>query len=336
MCVQSAEQVIFPLDEQWQLASSVFSRDLARQMVWLSGLLPCEQCEAVFAEIGEQWLSASSIWRQTQKHGQRLLDYVTHEREQVSVERIQLPDAMHDHQQLKAVSMDGGMVNIRDDGWREVKVGTVFDVELRLERNPQTQELDEMAHGVNVRYTAVLGTKDEFKPALWALAVQQDLPTARQRSVVADGALWIWDVAEHVCPDGQQVVDWYHAVEHLHTAAVALYPDDTDAHKRLRWFKTYKTHLYMGRIDTLISVLHKRDAAQFATYFERHKRRMQYLAFREEGLPIGSGTVESGVKQFKQRLSGTGMRWLSDNLNRMLVIRAAVLGNDFHTLWHAA
>lgn len=327
----------FPLDEQWQLDASVFTKGVACQMVWLSGLLPYEQCEAVFAEIGEQWLSASSIWRQTQKHGQRLLAYTEYQREQVSVERIQLPDAKHDHDQRKGgVSMDGGMVNIRDEGWRELKVGTVFDVETRLERNPQTQELDEMAHGVDVHYTAIVGSKDAFRPALWALAVQHDLPTARNRSVVADGAVWIWDVAEDVCPDGTQVVDWYHAVEHLHQATSALYPDDQDAHKRQRWFKTYKNHLYMGRIDTIISVLHKRNVPQWATYFERHKRRMQYLEFREEGVPIGSGTVESGVKQFKQRLTGTGMRWHLDNANRMLIIRAAVLGNDFHSLWQAA
>ena len=299
----------FPLDKQWQLDRSVFTREVARQMVWLSGLLPYEQCEAVFAQIGEQYLSASSIWRHTQKYGQRLLAYVESQREQVSVERIQLPDAKHDHDQRKGISMDGGMVNIRDEGWREVKVGTVFDVDLRLERNPQTRDLDEMAHGVNVHYTAVLGTKDAFKPALWALAVQHELPTARNRSVVADGAVWIWDVAEDVCPDGQQVVDWYHAVEHLNKVAVALYPHEQEAHNRKRWFKTYKHQLYLGNIETIISVLHKRNVPQLATYFERHKRRMTYLEFRENGLPIGSGTVESGVKQFKQRLCGTGMRW---------------------------
>lgn len=329
-------QVFFPLDEQLDLSRSGFSAAFAKQMVWLSGLLPFEQSVEVMTRIGERFVSQSTTWRMVQFYGKQLQAVVEHEREQVSVERIQLPDTKHDHDQRKGLSMDGGMVNIRDEGWRELKVGTVFDVELRLERNPQTQELDEMAHGVNVRYTAVLGTKDDFKPALWALAVQQDLPTARHRSVVADGALWIWDVAEHVCPDGQQVVDWYHAVEHLHAAAVALYPDDDDAHKRLRWFKTYKTHLYMGRIDTLISVLHKRAASQFATYFERHKRRMHYLEFREEGLPIGSGTVESGVKQFKQRLTGTGMRWRLDNANRMIILRSAILGHDFDDLWAKA
>lgn len=329
-------RVFFPLDKHWQLDRSVFTREVARQMVWLSGLLPYEQCEAVFAEIGDQWLSASSIWRQSQNHGHRLLAHIEGQRDEVSVERIQLPDAEHDHDQRKGISMDGGMIHIRDEGWREVKVGTVFDVDLRLERNPQTHELDEMAHGVNVHYTAILGSKEDFKPALWALAVQHDLPTARNRSVVADGALWIWDVAEDICPDGQQVVDWYHAVEHLHKCALALYPDDLDKQKRQRWFKKYKHQLYLGNIDTLIAVSHRRNIPQLATYFERHKRRMQYLEFREEGLPIGSGTVESGVKQFKQRLCGTGMRWHLDNANIMLVIRSAVLGNDFNKLWIAA
>jgi hypothetical protein len=268
-----------------------------------------------------------------QDYGMQVETIVVHQREQVSVERIQLPAAKHDHDQRKGVSMDGGMVNIRHQGWRELKVGTVFDVELRLERNPQTHDLEEIAHGVNVHYTAILGSKDAFTPALWTLAVQHDLPTARNRSVVADGALWIWDVAEDVCPDGQQVVDWYHATEHLHKAAVALYPKETDLPKRHRWFKTYKNHLYMGRIETIVSVLHQRGVSHLATYFERHKRRMQYLEFREDGLPIGSGTVESGVKQFKQRLTGTGMRWLLDNANRMIILRSAILGQDFDDLW---
>jgi hypothetical protein len=258
---------------------------------------------------------------------------VERQQQQVSVERIQLPDARHDHNQRKAVSMDGGMVNIRGQGWREIKVGAVFDVETRLERNPQTQQLDEMAHGVNVHYTAVLGTKDDFTPALWRLAVQQQLPTARNRSTVGDGALWIWDVAEDVCPDGTQVVDWFHATQHLSDAAHALYPNPDDAAKRQHWLKTYKDHLYMGRIHKIIAALHKRGCADLALYFERHQRRMQYLEFREVGIPIGSGTVESGVKQFKQRLCASGMRWKADNAERMLVIRAACLSNAFDDLW---
>lgn len=330
------EGVIFPLDEQLKLNRSAYSPELARRMVWLSGLLPYAQCAAVFAEIGERLIPASSIWRQTQRYGERLQNQVEHQRQQMSVERVVLPDARHDHDQRKAVSMDGGMVNIRSEGWRELKVGAVFDVEMRLERNPQTQQLDEMAHGVNVHYTAVLGTKDAFTPALWALAVQHEVPTAKERAVIADGAAWIWNVAEDVCPDGRQIVDWFHAVQHLADAAAALYPDERQAHQRAHWLKTHKQHLYLGHIDRIIAALHRRGRDDLAGYFACHQRRMQYLEFREEGFPIGSGTVESGVKQFKQRLCGTGMRWNTDNANRMLIICAAVLGNEFRALWAAA
>lgn len=63
---------------------------------------------------------------------------------------------------------------------------------------------------------------------------------------------------------------------------------------------------------------------------------MQYHQFREEGYPIGSGTVESGIKQFKARLTSPGMRWSRPGAERMLVIRAAVLADTFDDLWTAA
>jgi len=330
-------RVFFPLDEQWQLNQTVYSHEMASQMVWLGALLSYQLSQAVMERIGERVLPSSSIWRQVQVHGERLDKYVEVQREQVSVERVILPDLRHDHHDPKLVSIDGGFVNIRDDGWRELKVGAVSDIEIRLERNPQNHNLDEIAHGVNVNYTAVLGSKEEFTPALWALAVEHSVPIARKRASVGDGALWIWDVAEDVCPDGRQIVDWFHAVEHLSKAAHVLYPHQKkDEKKRKRWLNTYKEHLYMGRIHKIITTLTKRGCSEFVTYFKRHQRRMQYQQFREEGLPIGSGTIESGVKQFKQRLCATGMRWNESNANQMVTIRSAVLSNQFDELWHNA
>jgi len=331
--VSSAAEAIFPLDEQLDLNTTAYSPQMAYKMVWLSGLLPYEQCAAVFAEISERLIPASSIWRQTQRHGERLHACVQQQQAQVSVTRVVLPAVQYDHDQRKGLSLDGGMVNIRGEGWRELKVGAVFDVETRLERNPQTQQLETMAHGVGVHYTAVLGSKDAFTPALWALAVAHQVPTAKERAVIGDGAAWVWQVAEEVCPAGRPIVDWFHAVQHLAEAATALYPDENDLSKRQRWLSICKDHLYGGRIHKITTALRQRERLDLATYFENHQRRMQYLEFREEGFPIGSGVIESGVKQFKQRLTGAGMRWNATNAHRMLVIRAAVLGNDFHALW---
>ena len=334
--VRTADEAIFPLDKQLELTRSVYSPELARQMVWLSGLLPYAQCEQVFARIGGRGLPASSIWRQTQQHGERLHTCVQHQRERVSVERVVLAEVRYDHDQRKGVSLDGGMVNVRGEGWRELKVGAVFDVALKRTHHAQTQTVEEMPYSQNIHYTAVLGSKEAFTPALWALAVEHQVPTARERIVLGDGALWVWAVAEDVCPDARQVVDWFHAAQHLAEAAHSLYPDEQDTQARAIWMKTYKDHLYMGRIHKVCAALHRRSRPDLAAYFDRHQRRMQYLEFREEGWPIGSGTVESAVKQFKHRLSGAGMRWNTPNLRRMLTIRAAALSNTFDALWREA
>jgi hypothetical protein len=162
------------------------------------------------------------------------------------------------------------------------------------------------------------------------------MPTAKARAVIGDGALWVWNVTEDVCPDERQIVDWFHAVQHVADAATALYPDDQDAKTRTHWLRTNKDHLYVGRVHKIIAALHQRRRSDLALYFERYQRQMQYLEFREEGFPIGSGTVESGVKQFKQRLTGTGMRWNPHSADHMLTIHAAALSNTFDALWRAA
>lgn len=313
---------------------TAYSPELARQMVWLSGMLPYQPAAAVFKRIGHRLIPASSLWGQTQRHGERLKAYTDRQQSFVGVERVKLPLPGRDHARRKGVSLDGGMVHLREEGWKEMKVGTVFDIELRLERDPQTRELVEQPHGVNMAYTAVLGTVDEFAPALWALAVHQEVPTARESSVTADGAEWIWNLVADYFPDSVQIVDWYHACQHLAQAAQALHPDNSDAAQR--WFRQRCDHLFKGEIHRITAVLDEAGCSELAHYFHTHKRRMHYQRFHTEGFPIGSGTVESGVKQFKTRLTGAGMRWDRSSAEQMLVIRAAVLDQTFDTLWDAA
>lgn len=303
-------------------------------MVWLSGFLPYEHCQAVFERIGRVHIPSSSVWRQSQRYGDTLKTYVEHQQSQVKVERVVIAAASQDHAQQKGISLDGGMVNIRDEGWKEFKVGTVFDVEQRLERDPRTGELVERAHGVNMAYVAVLGSVERFAPALWALAVHHDVPTARESSVSADGADWIWNLVADLFPDSVQIVDWYHALQHLNDAAHALFPDDDT--KARRWCDASTDDLFRGNVCKIIRFLQQRRLDDHAHYFQVHQRRMCYAEFQEQGYPIGSGTVESGVKQFKVRLTGPGMRWSRPGAERMLVIRAAVLQGAFDDLWQRA
>jgi hypothetical protein len=332
--VRDAGRGFFPLDERWGLDRSDYSPERAKQMVWLSGLLPYQQAAQVFERIGRCQIPATSIWRQAQHHGERLKQHQERQQEQVSVERVVLPPPGLDHQRRKGVSMDGGKMHIRDEGWKEFKVGTVYDVETRAVYDQEMREWVELGRGVNIAYTSVLGSKDEFASALWALAVEHDIPQAADVSVTADGADWIWNLTADYFPDSMQIVDWYHAGQHVAQAAQALHADDEVAAHR--WNKQRRRDMYLGAIHRITTPLDHAGLQSYAQYFHTHKRRMQYQEFREQGYPIGSGTVESGIKQFKTRLTGPGMRWSRAGAQRMLVIRAAVMTGNFDHVWALA
>jgi hypothetical protein len=307
---------------------------MAQEMVWLSPLVTYSQAVEIFERIGHQVVARSSIWQRVQEEGERLHQAAQKQQERVSPERVKLSSTGQDHNQVKGMGMDGGMVNIRGEGWKEIKVGAVYDVETRLERDLHTQELVEQAHGIHVTYTAVLGSPEDFAPALWRLAVQQHVPEASDSCVTSDGAAWIWNLAADLFPDSVQIVDWFHACQHLDEAAKVLFPDDPSAASR--WFRQHQSSLFQGHLQAITTPLEQAGFASLAHYFHTHQRRMQYQEFSERPYPIGSGCVESGVKQFKSRLTGPGMRWSRPNAQRMLTLRSAVMSHSFDQLWLAA
>jgi hypothetical protein len=91
----------------------------------------------------------STIWRQGQVHGEQLKDYVEQQRAHVKPERIVIPKADEDHDKTKGITMDGDMVPIRHEGWKEFKAGAVFDVEIGLVRDWETGETVEQPCAVN-------------------------------------------------------------------------------------------------------------------------------------------------------------------------------------------
>jgi len=316
------------------LGSGAYSDELAQQMVYLAGLLTFQQSAAVFERIAGRHIPESSIWRAVQEHGERLRLHLEHRAQQTVPERLVLADARADHTVPKGVSLDGGMVNIRGEGWKEFKVGSVYDIQLRLEREPNTHELLDMPHAVNIAYTAVLGDVTAFAPALWRIAVAKGVPTAQDSSVTADGAEWIWNLVADYFPDSVQIVDYFHAKQHLVSAAQALFP--TQAEQAQSWLRSHTDLLYRGQVRPITRTLDKAGLSVHSHYFHTHQRRMNYLEFREAGWPIGSGSVESEVKQYKTRLTAAGMRWSRPGANRMFVIRGAVLDRSFDSLWAAA
>jgi len=188
-----------------------------------------------------------------------------------------------------------------------------------------------------------LGGPERFGRQLWAEARQRFWMHAEDSLTIGDGALWIWNLVSEHFYDSHQMVDWYHATEHLAEAARILYGEGTPTARR--WYRRWETKLYQGHVDKLVKALKRQAAKQpkksedilkQAGYFHNNRRRMNYLEMRSEGYPIGSGMVESAAKQYKARFCGSGMRWSRKGAERLLPIRSAILSSRFDKMWRYA
>ena len=173
-----------------------------------------------------------------------------------------------------------------------------------------------------------------FTPVLLDLARRTGLAQAARSCITADGAAWIWNLADAYFPDSVQIVDYYHARQHLSLAAQALFPDR--AAPANAWFHAHTDDLFDGNLDPIVLVPQQADLAECAAYFQTHQHRMDYAHFQDAAFPIGSGSVESEVKRFKHRLDGPGMYWSRPGAQNMICIRAAVLDGSFDARWASA
>lgn len=334
-----------PLDEQLQIRDAHWSERLTALSVWLYGHVSGEVAAEIFKQLTQLILPQPSVWRRADRWGQQI-QAVEQQRQQAAnalpwrgqagPNTLRLPHNM-------GVGMDGTMVCLRQEGWKELKMGTVFDVEVHAEPVDDGAELEERAHAVHNTYVAFLGEPTPLGQLLWSEAIRRHLPQAHDTLAIGDGAKWIWNLVQEHFSDSWQVVDWYHAQQHLYEAANLVLGEGSPA--TAQWVKAMRTPLYQGQVWQVVQGI--RDlAAEYpsqqnalekeASYFENNKRRMQYLDVREAGLPIGSGMVESGCKQFGARFNGAGMRWSREGAERLIPIRAAILSQRFDEVWALA
>lgn len=294
-------------------------------------------------EIGQIRMSSTSTWRRVEKWGKRMQAIET--LQQVKAYDFEEPIKIDPNKSIgrMGAAMDGTMIHIREEGWKELKVGSVFEVEQRIEIDPKTKEKVEIGHAVHNRYAAHLGGPEIFGKKMWAEARQRHWTHAVDSIVIGDGASWIWNLAGEHFYDSRQLIDWYHASEHLANAAKVLHGEGSP--KAQRWHRSRETKLYQGHADQIVKQLtklakkHPQKAdglRKEARYFRNHPKRMRFLEMREEGYPIGSGMVESAAKQYKARFAGSGMRWSRPGAERLLPIRTAIMSNRFEKMWALA
>ncbi|MGB0879953.1 MAG: UPF0236 family transposase-like protein, partial [Polaribacter sp.] len=143
---------------------------------------------------------------------------------------------------------------------------------------------------------------------------------------IADGATWIWNWIEDTYPSSIQIVDFFHAKEHLCEFAKDYFKDKN---QKDRWIDTQSQIMLTKGISPVIKTIRKlpkktEKLRQLIGYYKNHEKRMQYHLFKEKGLLIGSGAIESAHKDVLQkRLKLSGQRWTKQGLQQMAQLRVA-------------
>jgi hypothetical protein len=221
---------------------------------------------------------------------------------------------------------------------REVKLGCVFT---------QT-EWDKQGYAIrdpgSTTYTGGIETAEEFGIRLYLEAWKRGWGRATTKVVLGDGAEWIWNLAARHFPGAIEIVDLYHARQHLWELARKLYPNDEANQKA--WIKIHQNRLLdKGKIQKLVLALRSlasnhpevtEKIRNEAEYFERNSHRMQYPKFRRQHLFVGSGVIEAGCKTvIGSRLKQSGMFWTVRGANAIIALRCCHLNGRFEDYWQA-
>ncbi len=177
----------------------------------------------------------------------------------------------------------------------------------------------------------------EFAQRVEREARRRGFDQAPRRVVLGDGALWIWNLADEHFPDAIQIVDLFHAKQHLWDVAKAIYGAGSDLGEQ--WAKQRRDELDEGKIDDVLAALRvhapaNEEARKCLDYVARNRHRMRYPEFRAQGLCVSSGVVEAGCKvAIGTRLKRAGMHWTVAGADAIIALRCCELSGRFEDFW---
>jgi len=250
--------------------------------------------------------------------------------EQVRLERYQqggLPPLLAQAPSRLYIGLDGTSAHI-DGAWHEVKNAVIY------QGVPGAEGIDEL---FAPRYVAAQEDCQLFGWRAYAAAAAAGVEQALETIMLGDGAEWIWHLRAQHYPAATEILDYFHACEHVHALAREYYGQDNAqgqrwAGERCRKLKAQGPEGLLRALKRMKPSTPEQAEAirRESGYFARNASRMQYPEFRRRGLMIGSGPVEAACKVVVgHRLKRAGMRWSGPGADAVLAVRTAVLNKDY-------
>ena len=339
----------FPADVELDIENTEFSPGVRRMQALVGQEAPFDHGREQMKVLAGLEVTAKSVERTAEAIG---ADVAL--REQQEMQKARQPDlpvaAGGEPLPILYVQMDGtgvpvvkketvgrqGKIAGQPAHTREVKWGCVFT------QTTWDKKGYPIRAPASTTYTGAVETAEEFGRRLYQEAGKRGGGRAQKQVVMGDGAEWIWNLAALHFPGAMEIVDLYHARQHLWDWARRLFPND--AGKQKAWIKAPpKRLLDKGKIPKLVGVLRaiksrNPEVAEKirteADYFQRNAERMRYPQFRRQHLFVGSGVIEAGCQTVvASRLKRSGMFWTVRGANSILALRCSLLNGRFEDYW---
>jgi hypothetical protein len=341
----------FPVDVELGVAGLESSPGVRRMEAVVGSEMPfAPGCEPMKVLAGLD-VTAKAIERTTEAIGMQIAQ--RDEQEIARAKQLALPVVAKRNIPIMYVLMDGVQVPViaseaegrtgRIEGQRartrECKLGCVFTQTTVDEQGRPIRDPD------STTYVGAIEAAEKFGLRTYTEAWGRGWEWATIKVALADGAVWIWNLVDLHFPGAIQIVDLYHARQHLWNVAALLHPHDPAAKKL--WMVPMKELLDAGNIETLVTRLRQIACEQAdahaeltveilkeAEYFETNASRMRYPEFRQKGLFVGSGVIEAGCKSLVgSRLKQSGMFWTVRGANAVIALRCCRLNGRFEDYW---
>ncbi|MBA0085673.1 MAG: ISKra4 family transposase, partial [Acidobacteria bacterium Pan2503] len=340
----------FPADVELDIQHTEFSPGVRRMQAVVGQEAPFDQGRQQMKLLADLEVTTKAVERTAEAIGE---DVARGDQQEVQrALQLDLPMVMGAPVPILYVQMDGtgvpvvkketegrkGKVDGQPAHTREAKLGCVFTQTAWDEEGFAIRDPD------STTYVGAIETAEEFGKRLYVEAWKRGWSRAEKKVVIGDGAEWIWNLANEHFPSAVQIVDLYHARQHLWELARQLYPQDP-ANQRA-WIKIHQKRLLdKGKIEKLVAALRALHSANpelaekiriEADYFETNTERMRYPKFRRQHLFVGSGVIEAGCKTvIGSRLKRSGMFWTVRGANAILALRCCHLNGRFEDYWEA-
>jgi Uncharacterised protein family (UPF0236) len=336
-----------PRDRELDVVHTHFSPAVRRMMAVVGSETSFDRGRAQLELLADLKVNAKAVERQSEAIG---ADIAAREQDAIHrAKQLELPVVCAPSVPVLYIEMDGTGVPVmkaetegragKTEGQlartREVKLGCVFT------QTTTDKEGRPVRDDGSTTYVAAIETAEEFGPRIYTEAWRRGWSRAEKKVIIADGAVWIWNLADQHFPGAIQIVDLFHARQHLWELSAKLFPIDDLSRKR--WTARCLKLLDKGKIEPLVKILRDLNPANSdltkiigneADYFQRNAERMRYPAFRKQGLFVGSGVVEAGCKTvIGARLKQSGMFWSVEGANAIIALRCCQLSSNFEDYW---